>query len=50
MITFIRNTKMWAAATLIALSLGTAVLTSTSPATDAASQRSDVVAVSTLTA
>ena len=49
MTTFIRNTKMWAAATLTALSLGAAVLTSTSPATDAAIQRSDVVAVSTLT-
>ena len=48
MTTFIRNTKMWAAAALTALSLGTAVLTSTSPATDAAIQRSDVVAVSTL--
>ena len=31
MTTFIRNTKMWAAATLTALSLGAAVLTSTSP-------------------
>ena len=49
MTTFIRNTKMWAAATLTALSLGAAVLTSTPPATDAAIQRSDVVAVSTLT-
>jgi len=49
MTTFIRNTKMWAAATLTALSLGAAVLTSPSPATDAAIQRSDVVAVSTLT-
>ena len=39
MTTFIRNTKMWAAATLTALSLGAAVLTSTSPATDPAIRR-----------
>ena len=48
MTTFIRNTKMWAAAALTTLFLGTAGLASASPAaTEAAAQRSEVVAVST---
>jgi hypothetical protein len=47
MTTFLRNTKMWAAATLMTLFLGTASLTFPSPAAaEAAAQRSDVVAVS----
>lgn len=47
MTTFIRNTKMWAAAALTTLFLGTAGLASASPAATEAAQRSEVVAVST---
>lgn len=49
MTALVRNTRMRATAALTALSLRTIVLASTSPTTDAAVQRSDVMVVSTPT-